>query len=72
MFDITKRKQFKTVGELKELLKDISDDAQTLVGGDEYCWLHFEKDGSVISFDNEDLDDIYPFLDDEGWSNEMS
>lgn len=58
-YDITKRKKFETVGELKELLSEISDDAKVLVLGDDYAWFHTDKDGSVVNFDCEDLDDCY-------------
>ena len=60
MFDITKRKQFKPVGELKEILKDIPDETEVCVCGDPQCWFHIERDGSIVSFDNIDLDDEYP------------
>jgi hypothetical protein len=59
MYDITKRKQFSTVGELKELLKNIPDETQVMVTGDDYCWLHVEEDGSVVCFDVEELDEAY-------------
>ena len=59
MYDITKRKQFKTVGDLKELLKNIPDEAQVVVTGDDYCWFHIEEDKSVICLDIEELDDVY-------------
>lgn len=59
MYDITKRKQFKTVGDLKELLKNIPDEAQVVVTGDDYCWFHIEEDESVICLDIEELDDVY-------------
>ena len=59
MYDITKKKQFKTVGDLKELLKDIPDETQIVVTGDDYCWFHIEEDGSVICLDVEELDDAY-------------
>ena len=59
MYDITKRKQFKTVGDLKELLKNIPDEAQIVVTGDDYCWFHIEEDGSVICLDCEELDEVY-------------
>ena len=59
MYDITKRKQFSTVGELKELLKNIPDETQIVVTGDDYCWFHIEQDGSVICLDVEELDDAY-------------
>jgi hypothetical protein len=59
MYDITKRKQFSTVGDLKELLKNIPDETQIVVTGDDYCWFHIEQDGSVICLDVEELDDVY-------------
>lgn len=59
MYDITKRKQFKTVGDLKALLKYIPDETQIVVTGDDYCWFHIEHDGSVICLDVEELDDAY-------------
>ena len=59
MYDITKKKQFSTVGELKELLKNIPDETQIVVTGDDYCWFHIEEDGSVICLDVEELDDAY-------------
>ena len=59
MYDITKRKQFSTVGDLKALLKDIPNKTQIVVTGDDYCWFHIEKDGSVICLDVEELDDAY-------------
>lgn len=59
MYDITKRKKFSTVGDLKELLKDIPNETQIVVTGDDYCWFHIEQDGSVICLDTEDLEDCY-------------
>lgn len=59
MYDITKRKQFSTVGDLKELLKNIPDETQIAVTGDDCCWFHIEQDGSVICLDVEELDDCY-------------
>lgn len=59
MYDLTKRKQFETVGDLKELLKNIPDETKIVVTGDDYCWFHIEQDGSVICLDVEELDDAY-------------
>lgn len=59
MYDITKRKQFSTVGELKELLKNIPDETQIMVTGDNYCWFHIEDDESVVCLDVEELDEAY-------------
>lgn len=59
MYDITKRKQFSTVGDLKKLLENIPDETQIVVTGDDYCWFHIEEDGSVVCLDVEELDDAY-------------
>lgn len=63
MYDINKRKQFATVGELKQLLANVSDDTKIVITGDDYCWFHIEEDESVICLDCEELDDAY---DEEG------
>ena len=59
MYNIDKRKQFATVGELKQLLANVSDDAKIVITGDDYCWFHIEEDESVICLDCEELDDAY-------------
>ena len=59
MYDISKRKQFSTVGELKQLLENYSDNTQIVVTGDDYCWFHVEQDESVICLDVEDLEECY-------------
>lgn len=59
MYNINKRKQFNTVGELKELLKDIPSETKIVITGDDYCWFHIEGDESVVCLDCEDLDDCY-------------
>ena len=59
MYNINKRKQFNTVGDLKELLKDIPSETKIVITGDDYCWFHVEKDGSVVCLDCEDLDECY-------------
>jgi hypothetical protein len=65
MYDITKKKKFSTVGDLKELLKDIPDETKIVVTGDDYCWFHIEEDGSVICLDVEELDDAYEIYDED-------
>ena len=40
---------------LKEIVKNINDDAEICVEGDNY--IHEEEDGSVINFDNNSLED---------------
>lgn len=59
MYDISKRKQFSTVGELKQLLENCPDNTQIVVTGDDYCWFHIEEDESVICLDVEDLEECY-------------
>lgn len=59
MYDILKRKQFSTVGELKQLLENYSDNTQIVITGDDYCWFHVEQDESVICLDVEDLEECY-------------
>ena len=59
MYNIKRRKQFKTVGDLKKLLADVSDETEMVICGDSYCWFHIEEDESVICLDCEDLDDCY-------------
>lgn len=42
---------------LKEIVKNISDDAEICVEGDNYFYIHEEEDGSVVNFDNNSLED---------------
>lgn len=59
MFDLNKRRQFETVGELKALLSSLSEDTRVVITGDDYCWYHEEEDGSCICLDTEPLDESY-------------
>lgn len=59
MYNINKRKQFNTAGDLKKLLAEVSDDTKIVICGDDYCWFHIEEDESVICLDCEDLEDDY-------------
>ena len=59
MYNINKRKQFNTVGDLKKLLDEVSDDTKMVICGDDYCWFHIEEDKSVVCLDMEDLEDCY-------------
>lgn len=59
MYNINRRKQFGTVGDLKKLLENISDDTKVVICGDDYCCFHIEEDESVICLDCEDLDECY-------------
>lgn len=59
MYNINKRKQFETVGDLKKLLASIPDETKVVICGDDYCWFHIEEDESVVCLDCEDLDECY-------------
>lgn len=59
MYNIDKRKQCDTVGDLKKLLAEVSDDTKIVICGDDYCWFHIEEDESVVCFDYEDLEECY-------------
>lgn len=56
MYDITQRKQFGTVADLKELLKEMPDEAKIYIIGDDECWFHATKDKNIICLDCEDLE----------------
>ena len=59
MYNINKRKEFNTVGDLKELLSTIADGTKIVICGDDYCWFHIEEDETVVCLDCEDLDECY-------------
>ena len=61
MYDLTKRfyKDNLSVEELIEQLKKLPQQAKICICGDDCCYIHVEKDGSVVNFDNEDLADCY-------------
>ena len=59
MYNINKRKQFETVGDLKKLLEELPNETKVVICGDDYCWFHIEEDGSVVCLDCEELDDCY-------------
>ena len=61
MYNIEKRKQFSTVGDLREMLNGISDDTKIVITGDDYCWFHIEEDESVICLDVEELEEAYDY-----------
>lgn len=58
MYDIEKRQQFKTAGDLKKLLAGIPDDTPVYITGAD-GWFHIEEDESVICLDCEELEDCY-------------
>ena len=61
MYDINKRKELynATVKDVMEILAELPEDAQVVFDGDEYGYIHIEKDLSVVSFDSSGLDDDY-------------
>lgn len=46
---------FETIGELKELLKDVPDNSKVAITGEDNCFFHIEEDNSVVCLDTEDL-----------------
>lgn len=61
MYDLTKRfyKENLTVEELIEQLNKLPQQAKICICGDDCCYIHVEKDGSVVNLDAEALDDCY-------------
>ena len=61
MYDLSKRQELKNVkvSEFIELLKTLPEDAVVLFNGDNYGFIHIEKDNSAISFDDLSLDEDY-------------
>ena len=61
MYDLNKRKEMRNV-EVKdviELLQKLPENAKVFFNGDNYGYVHIEKDNSAISFDDSSLDDDY-------------
>ncbi len=48
-----------TVGQLVDILQGLPQDAEIVICGDEYCYIHVESDGSVVNLDNNSLEDCY-------------
>lgn len=59
MYNINKRTQFNTAGDLKKLLANIADETPISICGDSDCWFHIEMDESIICLDCEDLEECY-------------
>ena len=57
-YDLSKRKQFETVGDLKELFKDVPDETPVYIIGTD-GWFHIEEDKSAVCLDCEELADCY-------------
>ena len=61
MWDLKKRQEMRNV-EVKEvikLLQKLPENAKVFFNGDNYGYVHIEKDNSAISFDDSSLDDDY-------------
>ena len=54
-----------TVGQLVDILQGLPQDAQIVICGDEYCYIHVESDGSVVNLDNNSLEDCYDDINSE-------
>lgn len=48
-----------TVGQLVDILQGLPQDAEIVICGDEYCYIHVESDDSVVNLDNNSLEDCY-------------
>lgn len=48
-----------TVGEMVQRLQKLPQEAVLEICGDSYCYIHVEKDCSVVNLDNSALDDDY-------------
>lgn len=61
MFDINKKRQFNkpTVREVIQELEKLNPEADLCVIGDDQFFLHVEEDGTVASFDTEEMNDEY-------------
>lgn len=61
MYDPKLKRAFKSakVRELIEALQTLPPDAQIECDGDEWFWLHVEKDRSVVNIDSTELEDVY-------------
>ena len=61
MYDPKLKQAFKSakVRELIEALQAMPPDTQILCDGDEWFWLHVEKDRSVVNIDSTELEDEY-------------
>lgn len=61
MYDKTKMffKDKITVNELCNILSTLPARAEICICGDNNCYIHIEKDGSIVNIDNESLDECY-------------
>lgn len=54
-----------TVGQLVDILQGLPQDAQIVICGDDYCYIHVESDGFVVNLDNNSLEDCYDDINSE-------
>lgn len=61
MYDLRKRQEMRNVEvkEMIEILQKLPKNAKVLFNGENYGYVHIEKDDSIISFDDSPLDDDY-------------
>ena len=64
MYNLKNRAYFTSLGELRMLLADYPDNTQVCTIGVYGSYLHVTEDKSLISFDDEALDDVYSETDD--------
>lgn len=65
MYDIKERAYFTTLGELRMLLADFQDNTEVCTIGVCGTYLHVDDSKSIISFDEDPLDEDYPELEDD-------
>ena len=58
MYNINKRAEFETVGDLKRLLADIPDEAELYICGAN-GWLHINTEETKVCLDTDDLEECY-------------
>ena len=66
MYDIDRRAPFRTVGELKELIKDLPDDAELLICSIDKPYFHVRTDNSAIDICTGHRDALYKSYGDIG------
>lgn len=47
------------------IIEGLPQDAQIVICGDDYCYIHVESDGFVVNLDNNSLEDCYDDINSE-------